>query len=342
MEGTSTEIELAVDHEDAEPESFAFIVNLSRLAGANQFALAPGHVLRRASPTEIRIIKRTLAIRNGGPFDALGSWKGAVFSLDYSPWEGDWTKDGDQTRFELLDETEWRYFVVGFSGTNATLANLELAFCLSRAELRVGFYAEQLPNDLPGNYSRWGYHPGRLFQYLRGVEFGPIPTFEFASSDAIQISELVGQIEDCRRHGIEVFRLLSQMLEVEELGPGSPSRFLAYFGILESLLTHRPDAKDPYDSITRQVKKKLALLNNRWTPPLDYSHFGATKPDTVWAKMYAYRSCLAHGDTPDFQVGELGALGSPNSAMDLLKSAVKAVIRLALSEPQLIADLKNC
>jgi hypothetical protein len=57
--------------------------------------------------------------------------------------------------------------------------------------------------------------------------------------------------------------------------------------------------------------------------------------------MYGYRSCLAHGGTPDFK-RELSGLGDPGRAMDLLKWTVKAVCRQALIEPQLIADLKDC
>ncbi len=50
----------------------------------------------------------------------------------------------------------------------------------------------------------------------------------------------------------------------------SPLRFLGYFAMLESLLTHAPNPSDPYDSITRQVQKRRALLELwpfRWGKP---------------------------------------------------------------------------
>ena len=94
-------------------------------------------------------------------------------------------------------------------------------------------------------------------------------------------------------------------------------------------------------AITRQVKKKIALLNNRWKHRMDYSPFGGLKPEAVWGKMYAYRSRLAHGGSADFG-GELAQLGNHGLALRLIKETVKAVIRQALIEPRLVLDLRDC
>jgi hypothetical protein len=106
-------------------------------------------------------------------------------------------------------------------------------------------------------------------------------------------------------------------------------------------LTHAPNPDDRYDSITRQIKQKLALLNKRWNPPLDYSAFPALSHHKVWSKMYEYRSAIAHGSTPNF-VGELSALGKAEDANLLISEAVKKTIYQALKEPQLLADLQDC
>ncbi len=131
------------------------------------------------------------------------------------------------------------------------------------------------------------------------------------------------------------------MNHLKQLPHGSPLRVVGYFGILESLLTHPPKPTDPYDSITRQVKKKLALLDRRFVRAIDYNGFGEVNPEKVWTKMYAYRSVVAHGGMPDF-TGELAALKSPKQALKLLKETTKALIRHTLSEPQLIVDLREC
>jgi hypothetical protein len=83
------------------------------------------------------------------------------------------------------------------------------------------------------------------------------------------------------------------------------------------------------------------LLDNRWQPRIDYSPFPESKPETIWATMYAYRSSLAHGVEPDFK-SDLQLLRSSNRALVLLKQTVKGVLRQALIEPQLIRDLRNC
>jgi hypothetical protein len=116
---------------------------------------------------------------------------------------------------------------------------------------------------------------------------------------------------------------------------------LGHFAVLEALLTHPPKPTDPYDSITRQVKKKLALLDHRSQPGIDYSSFAEANRETVWAKMYAYRSTLAHGGAPTFD-GDLQVLGSHDNALKLVKQTAKALIRQALIEPQLLADLRDC
>ena len=57
--------------------------------------------------------------------------------------------------------------------------------------------------------------------------------------------------------------------------------------------------------------------------------------------MYGYRSLIAHGGEPDF-TGKLSLLKDEETALKLIKETAKAVIRQALSEPQLLLDLRDC
>jgi hypothetical protein len=127
----------------------------------------------------------------------------------------------------------------------------------------------------------------------------------------------------------------------QALDANSDVAFLGYFSVLESLLVHKPDPKDPTDSITRQVKKKITLLDNRWSPRLDYSVFGTSKPEAIWGKMYELHSAIAHGDVPEFNQS-LKILKDRANARSLLIRTVRAVARHALHEPQLVADLREC
>jgi hypothetical protein len=310
-------------------DNFAFVVYVSSLVGANKFLLAPGHELRRASVEEIQIIKELLLHLNGG---MLRGHSDPFESVIRRNW-----------MMIPLPENEWRYFVIGFRGSPDSVLRINNAFCLADMEFRVAFTVLRDKAIHPTKYDEWIYNPNSLFQTFEKARANQIEFQDFSSNMAEQVVSLFRQLEEHDPEVLPMGRIAGQLINVEQLpsSPYSDSRFLGYFGILESLLTHRPNPNDPYDSITRQVKKKLVLLNHRWSTPLDYSFFAGAKPDIVWAKMYAYRSCLAHGATPDF-TGELAILRDADQALKLLKSAVKAVARQALDEPRLVADLRDC
>ena len=131
------------------------------------------------------------------------------------------------------------------------------------------------------------------------------------------------------------------MGDLKLLPSRSPLIFLGYFAILESLLSYPPKYRDPYDFVVRQVKTKLALLNNRFDRKIDYSIFAGAPAETVWAKMYNYRHLPgSKGKYADLRRGS-GRPGSHAHAVGLLKRTVKAILRQALIEPQLLLDLKD-
>ena len=308
---------------DELPDNYAFVANVSRLVGAARFALAPGHHLRRANATEAAEIRAILQ-RQPSPVITV-------------PWEHSRPVGGPS---QPLPEAEWRYFVVGFRGSNDTVAEIEEVFGLTTFELKIAFtVVTQMIGGRPcsGVLS----HPSRLFQLLEAAVWGRLPFLDITESEVAQIAEILGKLGQHDHSLVDVKRLARQLLDLEALPPTSPLRFLGYFATLESLLTHRPNQSDPYDSITRQVKKKLALLDHRWQPNIDYGPFAGARPDTIWAKMYEYRSSLAHGDAPSFE-NEFQTLGNHDNAVTLVRQTVKAVIRQALVEPRLIADLRDC
>jgi hypothetical protein len=160
-------------------------------------------------------------------------------------------------------------------------------------------------------------------------------------SDVEEIVQTAGLLTAYDHPAIDVKRIISQLRELKALPSDAALTFLGYFAILESLLTHAPKSSDPYDSITRQVHTKLSLLNQRFTTPINYVPFRGANSDTVWKRMYKYRSLIAHGELPTF-TDELAVLASHDQALFLLRSTTKAVIRQVLAEPRLMADLKNC
>lgn len=309
------------------PHGFAFVYNVSKLVGSDSFTLAPGHELRRATNAEIAIIKNALRISDGG-----------LLGLRHFQWESRKEEDG---QFTPLPEKEWKYFVIGFEGYNDGIVELEQAFSITQCGIRIAFTAVTISiHPRPGEYGIV-YSTNTIFQTVEECTWGRTDFLEVSETDVKEIAQFCDKLQAGTEPSKRMRQITRQMLDLQGIPPKSPLRFLGYFGILESLLTHKPNPEDPYDSITRQIKKKIALLNNRWRPRIEYDSFGGKNAEKVWTMMYDYRSSLAHGDTPNFQ-GKLELLGSPDKALALLKRIVKAVVRQALIEPELIGDLREC
>jgi len=301
-------------------DNFAFVTNVSQLDQATAFTLAPGHELRRANAAEITTIK-----------DILSTQMPDLERLN--PWE---FRRGEEGKFVSLPETEWKYFVIAFRGSNTTLADIEEALVLAPLELTIGFTAVQ-----------WGaarglmIHHERLFQKLYAARRSLEQTLlNVTLQDVEEIVKILAQLKQHDNDLVPIKQITAGLADLEALPLHSPILFLGYFALLESLLTHQPTPNDTIDSITRQIKKKVALLDERFQRRLDYSPFAATS-DKVWGCMYDYRSGLAHGK-PRGADGKLEVLGNHGNALQLVKQTVKAVARQALIEPQLLADLRNC
>lgn len=310
-------------------KGIAFVLNISRLAEPpHPLEIAPGHELRKASDKEVLAIKDVI--------------KGFYGDDDLTRWECE-RVPGEQKgerKFKKLPEEQWRYFVISFSGNNGTVSELEKVLCVCDCNLRIGFtiikwvFSERA-------FPALVFEPGRLFQHLQGIRNGSLRFVEATEAEVRTIRDLLEKIKRFDHDGLALNAMIEQCVELEAFPQHSPLLFLGYFALLESILTHQPRKNDTIDSITRQIIKKVALLNNRWANPLDYSKFMGAKPETIWAAMYSYRSCLAHGGRPDFEK-ELRVLHDRWNALQLLKQTVKLVLRQLLSEPQLIADLRNC
>src|SRR5437899_11509179 len=100
-------------------------MNVNRLTDDTSYALVQNHELRRAEPHEIGVIK--------GILDRVA----VVPTRQWIRlWDCQWPHPGGIVQF--LPEAEWRYFVIAFQGSNATVADLETAFDLSPLELEIG------------------------------------------------------------------------------------------------------------------------------------------------------------------------------------------------------------
>ena len=144
----------------------------------------------------------------------------------------------------------------------------------------------------------------------------------------------------------EFKKTIEDFISLKEISIESPFRFLCYFSILESLLTHSKQRLSSNTTIAFQLQTKLNLINNRLRTPIDFlSYFKV--PDTVnfeliIEKLYHYRSDIAHGNVSDFDKDLFILKGKENSALRFIHEVTRNVILQALLEPDLIKDLKSC
>jgi hypothetical protein len=318
--------------------AYTFVANVSGLPTAECLTLARGHELRRGTHDEVEVIREVL-------------WSYLPSGANLVPWEYSKLEDGSLQRMRDKEE-RWRYFVIDLAESDPlpwvlTNPEIEDALLLAQTELRTAFTV--LPNrtfpDLPscpGTGPSLVLNPGKFFQLMQPRNlFFPPPPVEVTVADAAQIAVIYERLQQHDRRLVDVRRLLAQLHDLESLPSASPLRFLGYFAVLESLLVHVPKPTDPHDSITRQVRKKIALIDHRCQPRIDYRSFGDASPEAVWTKMYRYRSEIAHGGEPSF-AGELQVLGHHDAALRLLRDTVRTIIRQALVEPELIVDLREC
>lgn len=310
--------------------NFSFVLNISRFidqAPDAVLTVAAGHELRRATEKEVVAIKDVLTSHTGEE-KGFGAWQ-----------DGKAVTKDKKTTYLQIPKDQWRYFVIAFESLTSTIVDLERTLCIAPIELKIGF---TLLHEFGAGLEAptLVYHPGRLGSQVRAARDNKLPFFELTPS-AVQDISVLHEQTGALDQNLSLKRLIEQMLDLDALPYESPLLFLGYFAILESLLTHQPKGTDTIDSITRQVKQKVLLLDNRWQPRIDYSPFPEKKPSAIWSKMYAYRSAIAHGAEPDFK-SELKLLGDRSRALKLLKETVKGVLRQSLMEPQLLFDLRNC
>jgi Apea-like HEPN len=331
----STQIEAASPASNTELSSFesefssfsgfTFLLNVESVPDP-PVEIVSGHILRRATPEEIDRIKTIL------PGVAPRSRCYPGFH-----WECGLTLRESTRTYQALPQEEWRYYVIAFEGRDR-MSDLGDVLILAEPELSLGFRVMKPFGPT--------IYPAHLFHTLEGytheTDVGNWP-FNRIELKHIQIWRELFKVFEKHDHSVINLKYVTLKLrELNDMSHKSPLRFLGYFAVLESLLTHAPKPTDPYDSITRQVKKKILLLNRRFEKPLDISRFGSVGHESLWGKMYSYRSAIAHGGSTDFNKGELQALLSPEDALKLLAETTRAVARHALVEPQLVADLREC
>jgi hypothetical protein len=284
--------------------------------------------LERASDSQIREFKRTASP--------------AMFSVELI-YEHDWVdKDdnvsGDRRHSVNISRDRWRYYVVAWSNWNSEFIQFQKAVNLVPPGIIC--HMQCITNE---DFGR-GPVVGRVFDGSTiPSSCIPIPPRLQLLDDDIFVSwkrslNALNSFDRERHPGIsravDFYDRFKRQQMTEEL------HILGNFMVLEMILTHNPNGREIGDSLAHQICHKVALLEARMSERLLYSMFGPPgETRTIWKKLYALRSVIAHGSVADFN-GNLKLLRDLRTASAFLADATGRVLRQALEEPQLFDDLK--
>lgn len=324
----------AVQNEHADQlEEFRFktvshILQKLRITETLPYYLTPDMQIRMATDEEIVRFKEYLTSRffNGIP-------------VVEDQFENDIIEtDNEKGLYTLLplERSQWRYYVIEENGNGDSLLKLDLIsnicdlplFCSTLRFQNLGIVTN--PSHLTN-----------IFDFSSRIK----PTLDFTHHDLSQLESLFNRYSNLseQRFKDEIYRALIMFNDLKSLPGRSQFTVIGLFAIIEMMLTHAPQPKLNYDSITHQMRHKIPLMANRFEKPLDYkSYFGETSVKKVWDALYAFRSGIAHGGGADFSSGSLKCLKDSNNATDFLKKVVGLLLRQYIKEPQLFEDLKPC
>ena len=243
---------------------------------------------------------------------------------------------------EPLDESEWKYFVVTFNNVgkfnideedvgNTTINDLRCASNLSQITLRMYFVFFDIGVKASKFTEDWDYY------FSNNHADDTVAKLE--KSDLIDLKLIYHEFIKIKSSHPDIARSIKMFNSLPKFKGYNELFSLGLFSIIESLITHNPSGE--YDSITHQIKHKIPLLERRFQNPIDYSCFGNAAPQTLWSKLYDYRSRIAHGGEIDFS-GKLQILNNAFTVQLFLESLLRALLRHALQEPDLYTDLKSC
>ncbi|NIL81990.1 hypothetical protein [Rhodococcoides kroppenstedtii] len=317
---------------------YGVVLNDLCLPDGDVHGLGSGWELRRPTDAQIEQFRPRLTML----YNAMT----AAPRLTPPPHEAVVTGVEDSITYEWsLAPSDFRYWVaVRVDSDGLPFRAFVEALTLADTELCLNYWPNGAP-DLSPTGARMVANPTTMATFFADVlcdEQAP------QQADLGEIRELVTLRAQLDGGSFpEIARMLGLFESTAQLPDRSPQKFLAHMAIVEGLLTHAPGPTDRVDTIGRQLKRNIVLLDHRMPDhrKTELDSFGSTKPQTVIDKLYAYRSAVAHGTDPSDRLDVFAAKWpGPTTVLSLHQFArqlTKRLLAAALREPQLVSDLKG-
>jgi hypothetical protein len=311
---------------------FAFILTDFKYKGELPVELIDGHYLNKPDPLQLQAVKKILSSvsprYNYDFFEKNREIREIENGLEVIPSD--------------IPRDEWRYWVINFEGSLMKIEPLKYILNLAfEQEVTVGFVCNKSAENNQYHFisTRGQILPNHFANNsLKLKEILKISTEELHS-----VATLHEKLNSACKINDSLFGTLDEYEMLKDLPYTSKFKTLGYFAIIESLVTRKPKASDPGDSIRRQLKSKMNLLNNRFNREIETDAYfeKETNFDTIWGKLYDYRSDIAHGNSKKFGK-EYQCLKNIFAIDDYLNQVSRAVVKQCVLEPQLMVDLKDC
>ncbi len=252
-----------LDRIPADAGGFYFIANILDVPLTLPVTITPSIRLDRADTTQVSVIQKSLD--NSGNFDP---------TIRRKHYECDWIEVGNGYRAETIPDEKWRYYILSFSGYGGGIIEL-----LKISALTPPYISAFVSFSTTSPF-------GCGFLYAKGLDPFANQSFYFGQTVAKPYSLTTYDIENIQQN-LELYNLLDP---VKHEGIRRAVNFhdtirrakltgsldvLAYFIIIEMLLTHNPNYKEIGDSISHQLRTKISFLSDRLPNKFDYGVFGS-------------------------------------------------------------------
>jgi hypothetical protein len=331
--------------------SFQFVLSYIDIDDDSPIELIEKHFLRKANAEELVLIKKQLFLLK----DFFPHLKNYTNIYEQNIIREDDEADG---RFENQQSGNWKYYVIDYSTfdrSNQEMYLLEKALILLKNSIYLGF--SFVTDDKLFMFSAdW------TSLYLELENPFSLPYLQKYCIDdfneIVNIHKQIYKIEEDENIYLFIKKALEDFYRIQRLGRltlNENIKILGYFSIIEMLIAHKPKLKESIDSISHQINTKYNLLFKKFKREVTFSDYFLSdiKNETVWKKLYAYRSDLAHGNIVDFSKDYKILDKYNNKGHDIYKNpsicinnfleeVIKNTILIALDKPEFIFDLKQC
>jgi Apea-like HEPN len=304
---------------------FAIILNRIRYEGSLPFEVAPGLLFDHATRREAVEIAHFIAAGGFAPFGELHDFT----AIPREPGE-----TGSYT-YQHVPLEDVKFWVLRFDTVHG-FQKWDLPFQLIDSEIEWAAFLYKGGRNAD---------PPKAFHYF---QTNHLPYYtDMNESDLKGVQEIESRLETMQLEKaskpaaasvlriIDNFRASRAYIRIGEMA------YMSHFTILEGLLTHNPTGIE--DSLSHQLSTKIPLLFGRMdNPPNHSTDFPGIELGALWKKLYAVRSAIAHGSGLDFKSPKFAVLRDFQVVHRYVYASMKALLRFALREPQLVYDLRAC